>query len=92
MVFQYAVFANSRSYGSRSFSSLIAVGSAVRVVRWRVGASPPSGPAGSPAPPQARAAGLLWSCAISTSGMTSASMTLSDDFERSWLRSSRTVS
>ena len=26
------------------------------------------------------------------SGITSASMTLSDDFERSWLRSSRTVS
>ena len=35
---------------------------------------------------------LFWSCAMSMSGITSASITLSDDLVRSWLRSRRTVS
>ena len=88
--FQYAVFANSRSYGSRSFSSLMSCGSGSVCA----GACAIAGVAPDVDIVRRVAAGVpwLWSWAMSMSGRMSASITFSDDFVRSWLRSRRTVS
>ena len=91
MRFQYAVFAKSRSYGSRSFSSLMSFGSGsvcAALSRTRPASRRPC----TSSRRVAGAAAWLCSCAMSISGRMSASITLSDDFVRSWLRSRRTVS
>ena len=79
--------ANSRSYGSRSFSVLMfcgsgnawpAAGTLTAGALTAVTAAPSMLPAFS-----AALAVLFWSCAISISGITSASITLSADLLRS---------
>ena len=77
--FQKAALANTCSYASRSFSSLIFFG-------FLSAASPPLAGA------VAVGGGARCSAATSVSGSTSASMTRRLDLVRSWLRSRRTVS
>src|SRR4051812_36886980 len=92
MRFQYAVLANSRSYGSRSFCSRIFCGRAEGWPALPAFLSTSSRSDTRLAAASVSAAALFCSCAISMSVIGSASITRSDDFERSWLRSRRTVS